>query len=180
MANLGYIGLGAMGGGVTGRLIDKGHAVTGHSRTRSKAEWLIDKGMTWVDSPREVAQAADTIFLMITDSYALEAVANGPNGFLEGLDRGKVVIDMSTVSPDLSRALAERVREKGADMLDAPVSGSIETLNAGKLTFMVGGQQATVERATPLLMDIGMKVTHVGGNGFGLTMKIATNLSLAV
>src|SRR4051794_20348313 len=98
MANLGYIGLGAMGGGVASRLIDKGHSVTGYSRTRAKAQWLIDKGLKWVDSPRAVCEAADTTFLMITDSDALEAVANGPDGFLAGLVPGKIIIDMSTVS----------------------------------------------------------------------------------
>jgi 3-hydroxyisobutyrate dehydrogenase-like beta-hydroxyacid dehydrogenase len=180
MANLGYVGLGAMGSHMADRLLAKGHTVTGYTRTRSKAQWLIDKGMKWADSPREVCEAADVTFVMVTNSAALEAAADGPDGMLAGLRAGKLVIDISTVSPAVSRAVAAKVREKGADMLDAPVSGSIVTLREGKLTFMVGGDRATVERAKPLLEEIGTRVTHVGGNGLGLTMKIATNLSLAV
>src|SRR5689334_8893469 len=123
MANLGYIGLGAMGGRMAERLIGKGHTVTGYNRTKSKAQWLIDKGMKWADSPRLVCDAADMVFVMVTNSAALEAVANGPDGVLAGLRPGQVVIDMSTVSPAVSRALADKVRKQGADMVDAPVSG---------------------------------------------------------
>jgi 3-hydroxyisobutyrate dehydrogenase-like beta-hydroxyacid dehydrogenase len=180
MANLGYIGLGAMGSRMANRLLDKGHAVTGFNRTRSKAQWLIDRGMAWGAAPRAVAQAADVIFVMVTDSKALEGVADGPDGFLAGLRPGQVVIDMSTVSPAVSRAVAEKVRTQGADMVDAPVSGSVATLDAGKLTVMVGGQRATFDRVKPILDDIGPKVTYVGDNGLALSLKIAHNLSLAV
>src|SRR5687767_2223661 len=143
MANLGYIGLGAMGGRIAERLIAKGHTVTGHNRTKSKAQWLIDRGMGWADTPREAASAADVTFVMVTDSTALNAVAEGPDGLLAGLGPGKTVVDMSTVSPAASRALAETVRERGAEMIDCPVSGSVVTLEAGKLTMMVGGERAT-------------------------------------
>ena len=149
MANLGYIGLGAMGGRMANRLLEKGHAVVGYNRTRSKAQWLIDRGMTWGESPKAVAQSADVIFVMVTDSASLEAVANGSDGLLAGLRQGKVVIDMSTVSPAVSRAVAEKVREKGADMVDAPVSGSVVTLESGKLAVMVGGNRATFDRIKP-------------------------------
>jgi len=115
---------------------------------------------------------------MVTNSAALEEVADGTNGLVAGLGQGKVLIDMSTVSPAVSRALAARVREKGADMVDAPVSGSVITLEQGKLSIMVGGTKATFDRVNPLLLDIGPKVTHVGDNGLALVMKIATNLSL--
>lgn len=180
MANLGYIGLGVMGSRMADRLLSKGHSVTGYNRTKSKAQWLIDRGMQWADSPRAVAEAADAVFVMVTDSAALEAVANGPDGVLAGLSAGKLLIDMSTVSPAVSRALAARVRERGADMVDAPVSGSVITLEQGKLSIMVGGEPATFDRVKPLLEDIGPKVTYVGGNGLAVSMKIATNLSLAV
>jgi 3-hydroxyisobutyrate dehydrogenase-like beta-hydroxyacid dehydrogenase len=180
MANLGYVGLGVMGGRVADRLLTKGHTVTGYNRTRSKAQWLIDRGMKWADSPRAVAEAADVVFVMVTDSAALEAVANGPDGVLSGIGTGKLLIDMSTVSPAVSRALAARVRERGADMVDAPVSGSVTTLEQGKLSMMVGGERATFDRVKLLLEDIGPKVTHVGGNGLAVSMKIAVNLSLAV
>ena len=180
MANLGYIGLGAMGGRMAARLLAKGHRVTGYNRTRSKAQWLIDRGMTWADTPRAVAEVTDTLFVMVTDSAAFEVVAHGPDGFLVGLGRGKTVIDMSTISPAVSRAVAAKVREAGADMVDAPVSGSVTTLEQGKLSMMVGGDAAVVDRVKPLLEDVGPKVTHVGGNGLAVSMKIAVNLSLAV
>jgi 3-hydroxyisobutyrate dehydrogenase-like beta-hydroxyacid dehydrogenase len=180
MANLGYIGLGAMGGRMANRLIDKGHTVTGYNRTRSRAQWLIDRGMKWADSPRAVAEAADVIFVMVTDSKSLDAVSSGPDGFLAGVGKGKVVVDSSTVSPAISRDVAEKVRAKGADMVDAPVSGSVTTLESGKLSVMVGGKKATFDRIKPILDDIGPKVTHVGDNGLALSIKIAHNLSLAV
>jgi 3-hydroxyisobutyrate dehydrogenase-like beta-hydroxyacid dehydrogenase len=180
MANLGYVGLGAMGGLMAERLMAKGHSVTGYNRTKSKAQGLIDKGMTWADSPREVAEASDAVFVMVTNSAALEAVANGPDGLLAGLGAGKLLIDMSTVSPAVSRALAAKVRSTGAAMVDAPVSGSVITLQQGKLSVMVGGEATTFERVKPLLEDVGPRVTHVGPNGLALSMKIAINLSLAV
>jgi 3-hydroxyisobutyrate dehydrogenase-like beta-hydroxyacid dehydrogenase len=180
MANLGYVGLGAMGGLMAERLMSKGHSVTGYNRTRSKAQRLIDKGMTWADSPRAVAEASEATFVMVTNSAALEAVANGPDGLLAGLRAGKLLIDMSTVSPAVSRVLAARVRDTGAEMVDAPVSGSVITLKEGKLSVMVGGEASTFERVKPLLEDVGPRVTHVGPNGLALSMKIAINLSLAV
>lgn len=178
--NLGYIGLGVMGGRMAARLLDKGHHVTGYNRTRAKAQWLIDRGMTWGASPRAVAEAADAVFVMVTDSAALESVAFGGDGFVEGLGAGKLVVDMSTVSPSMSRAVASQVRARGADMVDAPVSGSPLTLEQGKLSMMVGGERAAFDRVKPLLEDIGPKVTHVGANGLAVSMKIAMNLSLAV
>lgn len=180
MANLGYIGLGAMGSRMANRLLDKGHTVVGYNRTRSKAQWLIDRGMKWGESPKAVAEAADVIFVMVTDSKALEGVSDGPDGFLAGVRQNKVVVDMSTVSPAVSRAVAEKVRAKGADMVDAPVSGSVATLEAGKLSVMVGGTRATFDRIKPVLDDVGPKVTHVGDNGLALSLKIAHNLQLAV
>jgi 3-hydroxyisobutyrate dehydrogenase-like beta-hydroxyacid dehydrogenase len=180
MANLGFIGLGAMGSNVVSRLLDKGHTVTGYNRTRKKADRLIDKGMRWADSPRAVAAAADITFAMVTHAPALEAIAEGPDGFLVALGSGKTFVDMSTVSPAASRALAAKVRAKNADMVDAPVSGSVITLQQGKLSVMVGGRKETFERLKPVLEDIGPKVTYIGDNGLALSMKIATNLSLAV
>ncbi len=180
MANLGFVGLGVMGGQMVNRLMDKGHIVTGYNRTESKARWLIDKGMRWSDSPRAVCEAADVTFSMVTNSAALERIADGPDGMVAGLSKGKFLIDMSTVSPAMTRAMAVRVREKGADMVDAPVSGSVITLQQGKLSVMVGGRKETFDCLQPLLLDIGPKVTHVGENGLALVMKIATNLSLAV
>lgn len=180
MAKLGFVGLGVMGGQMVDRLLSKGHEVTGYNRTRSKAQWLVEKGMKWGDSPRAVAQASEVIFAMVTNSAALAAVTDGPDGIVAGLSAGKIFSDMSTVSPAASRALAARVRDKGADMVDSPVSGSVITLQEGKLSVMVGGKRETFDRLKPLLLDIGPKVTHVGDNGLALCMKIATNLNLAV
>ena len=180
MANLGFVGLGVMGGNMVARLLAKNHTVTGYNRTRSKAQWLIDLGMKWADSPRAVAEAADVIFTMVTNASALSAIHDGPNGLLAGLHSGKFLIDMSTVSPEASRALAEKVRAKGADMIDAPVSGSVVTLQQGKLSVMAGGRKETFEQVSPLLLDIGPKVTYVGDNGKALSLKIAVNLNLAV
>ena len=180
MANLGFVGLGVMGSEMVSRLLDKGHSVTGYNRTRAKAERLIKKGMKWADTPRAVCAAADVTFSMVTNEKALGAVTEGPDGILAALTAGKFLIDMSTVSPGYSRALAAKVREKGADMIDAPVSGSVITLQEGKLSVMVGGRRDTFDRLKPILDDIGPKVTYVGDNGLALSMKIATNLSLAV
>jgi 3-hydroxyisobutyrate dehydrogenase-like beta-hydroxyacid dehydrogenase len=180
MANLGYIGLGAMGSRMADRLMSKAHTVTGYNRTKSKAQWLVDKGMAWADSPKAVAEAADVIFIMVMDHNALNAVVDGPAGLLAGLTPGKTVVDMSTVSPATSRAVAEKVKAKGAAMVDCPVSGSISTLEAGKLTMMVGGDKATYDTVHPLLLDIGPRATHVGTNGQAVSMKIALNLSIGV
>jgi 3-hydroxyisobutyrate dehydrogenase-like beta-hydroxyacid dehydrogenase len=180
MANLGFVGLGVMGSEMVIRLLDKGHTVTGYNRTKSKAQRLIDLGMKWADSPSAVTAAADVTFSMVTNSAALKDIFEGPNGMLAGFSSGKFLVDMSTVSPEVSRTVAARVREKGADMVDAPVSGSPVTLKQGKLSVMVGGRPETFERVKPVLLDIGPKVTHVGDNGKALVMKIAMNLSLAV
>lgn len=180
MAKLGFIGLGVMGSQMVDRLLGKGHTVTGYNRTRTKAPWLVEKGMKWADSPRAVAAASDFTFAMVTNSAAITAVTEGPDGLLAGLTAGKIFIDMSTVSPAVSRALAAKVRALGADMVDSPVSGSVITLQEGKLSVMVGGRKETFDKIKPLLLDIGPKVSHVGDNGLALSMKIAINLSLAV
>jgi 3-hydroxyisobutyrate dehydrogenase-like beta-hydroxyacid dehydrogenase len=169
-----------MGGQMVKRLLDKGHTVVGHNRTRAKAQWLIDAGMTWADTPRDVAKSADLVFTMLTDGKALMSVLDGPDGILGALGPGRILVDMSTISPATNRELVGRVTATGAQMLDAPVSGSVITLQQGKLSVMVGGPRDAFERALPVLQDVGPKVTHVGGNGLALALKIASNLSLAV
>ena len=180
MANLGFVGLGLMGGQIVKRLLDKGHVVTGYNRTRAKAQWLEQAGMRWSDSARGVAQAADIVLSMVTDTKALLGVADGPDGILAGLKPGKLMIDMSTIGAAASRDLSARVAGLGAEMVDAPVSGNHISLKNGTLAVMVGGSAAAFERAKPVLLDLGPKVTHVGGNGLALSMKIASNLGLAV
>ena len=180
MANLGFIGLGAMGGRIAKRLLDAGQSVKGYNRTRSRAQWLLDAGMSWADSPRAVAEASDVTFSMVSNTEALLAITGGEDGVLAGLGPGKIYVDMSTVGPAASKELSALVAKKGAQMLDAPVSGSVATLDQGQLTFMVGGDIDVFERVKPILLDVGPKATHVGGNGLAVSMKVATNLSLAV
>lgn len=180
MAKLGYIGLGVMGGRMAKRLLDAGHEVTGYNRTKSKASWLVEAGMQWANTPGGVVEAADVIFSMVTNTKAVLAITGGEDGVLDNLKPGKIYVDMSTVSPAVSRKLAAKVAEVGAHMLDAPVSGSVETLESGKLSIMVAGDEAIFEQVKPILLDIGPKATYVGENGLAVTMKIATNLSLAV
>jgi 3-hydroxyisobutyrate dehydrogenase-like beta-hydroxyacid dehydrogenase len=189
VANLGFVGLGVMGSLMAQRLLEKGHSLTGYNRTRSKAQPLIDKGMKFAETPRAVAQAADVIFSSVTNSVVLTSIVDGPDGILAGLSRGKLFVDMSTVGVATSRAIAAKVREKGADMLDAPVSGSVATLKVGRMSLIVAGKRESFERVKPLLEDFsdqpaaggqGPKVTYVGENGLALVMKIATNSNLAV
>jgi 3-hydroxyisobutyrate dehydrogenase-like beta-hydroxyacid dehydrogenase len=180
MAKVGFIGLGVMGSQMVNRLLSKGHTVIGYNRTRAKAQWLVEKGMQWADSPRAVASGSDYTFAMVTNAAAIASITEGPDGLLAGLSSGKIFIDMSTVSPTVSRALAAKVRQLGADMVDSPVSGSVITLQEGKLSVMVGGRKETFDKIKALLLDIGPKVSYVGDNGLALSMKIAINLSLAV
>ncbi len=180
MTTLGFVGLGVMGSRIVKRLLDAGYPVTGYNRTKPKAQWLIDAGMRWGATPRAVAATADVTFTMVTNTEALQSVSQGPDGLLAGLRPGKIYIDMSTVSPAGSRELANQVAATGARMLDAPVSGSVSTLEEGKLAIMVGGDRSIFDQVTPILQRIGPKVTYVGGNGQAVLMKIATNLSLAV
>lgn len=162
------------------RLLEAGHNVTGYNRTKSKAQWLLDLGMKWADTPRAAAQSSEVVLSMIANNDALRAVTEGDDGILAGLSPGKIYVEMSTVSPAAIRDLAQRVESKGAEMLDAPVSGSSITLDEGKLSFMVGGKREVFEKVLPYLLAIGPKATYVGGHGLAAAMKIATNLSLAV
>lgn len=169
-----------MGSRMARRLLDAGHVVIGYNRTKAKAQSLLVAGMQWGETPRAVAAAAEITLSMVTNTEALDSITSGPDGILAGLSQGKIYVDMSTVSPAASRALAEGVKAKGAAMLDAPVSGSVITLEEGKLSIMAAGDRTAFEKALPILQAIGPKVTHVGANGLAVSMKIATNLSLAV
>lgn len=180
MTTVGFVGLGAMGGRVAKRLLDAGYSVTGYNRTAGKAQWLLDAGMHWATTPHAVAEASEITFSMVTNTAALDAVCNGPDGILEALRPGKIYVDMSTVSPARSRQLAGQVAERGAQMLDAPVSGSVVTLEQGKLSMMVGGERATFEEVLPALHAIAPTVHYMGSNGQAVLMKIAINLNLQV
>jgi 3-hydroxyisobutyrate dehydrogenase-like beta-hydroxyacid dehydrogenase len=177
---IGFVGLGTMGGRVALRLVRAGHQVRGYNRTPAKAAWLVDEGLELCDSPRQVAERSQVVFTMVTNTQALEQVVLGPDGVLAGLGPEQVLVDMSTVSPAASRRIAERVRANGAQMLDAPVSGSVSTLEAGQLSVMAAGDRSTFDAVRPVLLDIGPSVDYLGGNGNAVQMKIAINLNLAV
>ena len=180
MANLGFVGLGLMGGRITKRLLEAGQQVSGYNRTRAKAEALLQAGMIWKDSPKEVAQAADITFSMVMDTAALSSITEGGNGILAGLSAGKIYVDMSTVSPKAVRLLSDRVFATGAQMLEAPVSGSLPAAEAGSLILYVGGNAETLERVRPVFEQISQKIIHVGGNGQATAMKVAINLNLPI
>jgi 3-hydroxyisobutyrate dehydrogenase-like beta-hydroxyacid dehydrogenase len=178
MISIGIVGLGSMGAPLAGRLLP-GNQVYGTNRTKAKASALIEQGLAWRDTPREVAAGAQVVFSMVTDDAALAAIASGRDGILAGLRPGAVYVDMSTVSPQASREMAGRVRSAGATMIDAPVSGSVPAAESGTLTIMVGGPDEAFQAVEPLLRRLGSSVTHVGGNGQGLLLKLAINISLA-
>jgi 3-hydroxyisobutyrate dehydrogenase-like beta-hydroxyacid dehydrogenase len=180
MSTVGVVGLGAMGSRIAGRLLAAGLRVHGTNRTPAKAQPLIERGLRWEPTPREVAAAADIVISMVSDDAALEAIATGPDGILAGLTPGKVYVDMSTVSPPASMELAERVSALGARMLDAPVSGSVPQARSGTLTIMAGGDEDAFRRAEPLLQHLSLTVALVGDNGSGLLLKLAINISLVV
>jgi 3-hydroxyisobutyrate dehydrogenase-like beta-hydroxyacid dehydrogenase len=175
-----FIGLGAMGAGIVSRLIAAGHALTGWNRTKEKAEALIKEGMKWANSPREAASKSEIVFSMVTNAAALRKVALGAEGIIAGLSKDGIYLDMSTIAPEESRAIAKEFEAKGLTMLDAPISGSTVTLNSGKAAIMVGGKRAAFERVQPVLLDIGPKVTYIGSQGMAAQMKLAVNLVLMV
>ena len=177
--SIGFIGLGAMGSRIANRLLGAGHRVYATNRTAAKAQPLVERGLVWLGTPREVAASGDVVLSMVTDDAALEAITAGPHGLLAGLEPGQIYVDMSTVSPQASRQLAERVRARGARMLDAPVSGSIPQAESGTLAIMVGGERDAFIAVEPLLRELGQTVTHIGPNGQGLVLKLAINISLA-
>jgi 3-hydroxyisobutyrate dehydrogenase-like beta-hydroxyacid dehydrogenase len=178
--NIGFVGLGAMGALIVPRLMAAGHRVIGWNRSRDKAQALVDAGMVLAATPREAAAEAEIVFSIVTDAAAVRAVALGPDGIVSGLRKGGIYVDMSTIDPDASRAVAAEFAKAGAFMLDGPISGSPVTVKAGNASVMVGGDEGAFERARPVLLAIGPKVTRIGDNGLACQMKIAVNLLLMV
>jgi 3-hydroxyisobutyrate dehydrogenase-like beta-hydroxyacid dehydrogenase len=177
---VGFVGLGAMGAGIAQRVTDAGHPLVVWNRTRSKAEGLLDAGATWGGTPRETAARSDVLFTMLTNTAAVEATADGADGVLAGLRPGTVWCDLSTISPEASMALSERVTATGARFLDTPVSGSPATLAAGQMSVMVGGERAAFDHVEAVLRAIGPKVTYIGPAGHAILSKVAINLALVV
>ena len=178
--NVGFIGLGAMGALIAPRLMAAGYSVTGWNRSHEKAKDLIASGMTWANTPRDVAAQSEIVFSIVTDGAAVRATALGPDGVIAGLKEGDIYADMSTISPDVSREVAAEFAKARRFMLDSPISGSPVTVKAGNASVMVGGDAAAFERAKPVMLAIGPKVTHIGANGLACQMKIAVNLLLMV
>jgi 3-hydroxyisobutyrate dehydrogenase-like beta-hydroxyacid dehydrogenase len=169
-----------MGELIVPRLMAAGHEVTGWNRSAAKAKALIAQGMRWADTPRQAAQNSEIVFSIVTDSKAVRSVALGPDGVVSGIGKGNVYIDMSTIEPDESRAIAAEFKKAGAIMLDGPLSGSPITVKAGNASIMIGGDEKAFERVKPVLLAIGPKVTRIGDNGLACQMKIAVNLLLMV
>jgi 3-hydroxyisobutyrate dehydrogenase-like beta-hydroxyacid dehydrogenase len=180
LEKIGFVGLGAMGAGIAERLRDAGHEVVGWNRTRSKAQALLDAGMGWADTPRELAASCDLVFTMLTNTDAVRQAAHGDDGIIAGLREGTVWCDLSTIAPDASTALAEEVVPTGAFFMDTPVSGSPATLAAGQMSVMVGGDRAAYDHVEQVLHAIGPKVTYIGPNGHAILTKVAINLTLVV
>ena len=178
--DIGFVGLGAMGQLIVPRLMNAGHHVVGWNRSRDKAASLVDAGMRWAETPRAAAEQSELVFSIVTDAKAVKAVALGTDGIVAGLRAGGIYVDMSTIEPDESRAVAAEFAHAGSIMLDGPLSGSPVTVVQGNASIMIGGDEAAYERIKPVLLAIGPKVTRIGGNGLACQMKIAVNLLLMV
>src|SRR5512145_1380880 len=179
MAKLGFIGLGIMGAPMAGHLRAAGHELFVHTRSLVP-QALLDAGAVACASPKEVAERADVIITMVPDTPDVERVLFADNGVAAGLSRGKVVVDMSSISPIETKAFAQRINELGCDYLDAPVSGGEVGAKAASLTIMVGGPEKAFERVLPLFQLMGKNITRVGGNGDGQTTKVANQIIVAL
>jgi 3-hydroxyisobutyrate dehydrogenase-like beta-hydroxyacid dehydrogenase len=180
MQRIGFVGIGLMGQQMSRRLLAAGFPVMVWNRTKARAADLLAAGAAWGESPRALAEASDVVIVMVTDSAASEAVITGPQGVLAGAHPGLTLIDMGSVAPETSRAMAERARAKGVPMLDAPVTGNPKVASEGKLGIMVGGPQATFDACLPIFQAMGVKIIHVGENGKGTTLKLINNLIMGV
>lgn len=181
MHRIGFIGIGLMGKEVSRRLHEAGYPLTIWNRTKEKAGRLLAAGAKWADSPGDVARSADVVITMVTDSAASQEVICGKKGVLEGAHPGLILIDMGSIAPEMSRSIAQRAREKGVPMLDAPVTGNPRVASEGKLGIMVGGPKEAFEGCLPIFEKLGVKIIHVGEeNGKGTTLKLINNLIMGV
>jgi 2-hydroxy-3-oxopropionate reductase len=177
---VGFVGLGIMGAFMAGNLLEAGHELVVHNRTRTKAERLAQRGARVAASPREVAEGSDVIITMLPGPPQVEEVVAGEGGLLEGASEGSLIIDMSTSSPILARELARAARNKAVGMLDAPVSGGDVGARDGTLSIMVGGEEEDFERARPLFRVMGETVVHVGGTGASQVVKACNQIVVAL
>ena len=177
---IGFLGLGDMGQAIVPRFIAAGHTSTGWNRTKEKATALLKLGMLWADSPREAARESDVVFSIVTDAAAVRSLALGEDGIIAGLRKDAVYLDMSTIDPDGSRAIAAEFAKAGLIMLDAPISGTTLTVGQGKASLMVGGDKAAFDRVLPILLAIGPNVTYIGAQGLAVQLKVALNMTLVI
>ena len=176
---IGFIGMGLMGVPMGKNLADAGYPLTVWNRTPGRAKILLDAGAAEGTSPSDVASRSDIIITMVSDSEDVAAVVAGANGIIEGVESGAVVIDMSTISPKTSIALAEQLKAKGVQLLDAPVTGGVAGAQAGTLSILVGGEKSAFDRALPVFEKMGANITHVGPSGAGHTAKLANQILAA-
>jgi 2-hydroxy-3-oxopropionate reductase len=177
---IGFIGLGVMGVPMAGNLLEAGHPLVVHSRSPEPVEALAEAGAETASSPREVAERADVVITMLPDSPAVEAVVLGEDGVLAGASAGDLLVDMSTIHPTVSVAIAQAAAERGVAALDAPVSGGDVGAQQGILSIMVGGEAADFERARPLFEVLGKTIVHVGEAGAGQVVKACNQVVVAV
>jgi len=180
MQRIGFIGLGLMGQPMSRRLLEAGHSLTVWNRTAEKAKSLLAAGAAWANSPGAVARTSDVVITMVTDSAASEEVICGAGGVLAGARPGLILIDMSSIAPEMSRSIAGRAGARGVPMLDAPVTGAPRVAAEGKLGIMVGGPRETFEACRPVFEKLAAKIVYAGGNGMGTTLKLVNNLILGV
>lgn len=174
-----FIGLGTMGESMARNIMKAGHELTVYNRTKAKADPLVGEGATWAGSPREAAQGAEIVVICVSDTPDVEAVVYGENGILEGVSKGTVVVDCSTISPVGATKVGESFAEKGIGFLDAPISGGSEGARLGTLAIMIGGEAADVEKAMPILEAMGKTITHVGPSGSGQLTKAINQIVIA-
>jgi 3-hydroxyisobutyrate dehydrogenase-like beta-hydroxyacid dehydrogenase len=176
---IGFIGLGIMGSRMAANLLNSGFELVVYNRTKEKAESLIQRGATWADSPREVAQKAEIVFTMLSAPDVVDCIALGENGFFEGLNKGKLWVDCSTVNPSFTRKMAKEAKLRGIRFMDAPVTGSKAPAEKGELVFLVGGEKDDLGEIMPMLKVMGKDILYQGEVGRGSSLKIVINLMLA-
>jgi 3-hydroxyisobutyrate dehydrogenase len=176
---IGWIGTGVMGLSMCGHVLDSGYHVTVFNRTRAKAQPLVDRGATWADSPRRVAEACDVVFTMVGFPPDVREVYFSERGILGGVRRGAILVDMTTTEPTLAREIAEAAGARGAQAIDAPVSGGDVGARNKTLSIMIGGDAATVRAVQPLLEILGKNIVHQGSPGAGQHAKMCNQIVIA-
>ncbi len=174
--SIGFIGLGIMGMPMARNLMKAGFSVSVYNRTRSKAEQLAGEGAALAGTLRELAEASSIIITIVSDTPDVEGLVLGDNGLIDHLKSGSIVIDMSTISPQVTVEIAARLKEKGVWMLDAPVSGGEQGAIDGTLAIMAGGEEETFQRCLPVFQAMGRNIVHVGGSGAGQTVKLVNQI----